>query len=607
MKYLFTFLFLYSITLASANTRTFNKLSEVNTCWKEQLDINVSALPVYQNLSETEWIRLHLSLVEHTLRNRVSPVLTATQRANRLNALDHLHEYWMAGRFPQNENYTFRTPIFIDKHNIFCAVGYLVKTSGHEDISRMIAAKTNLAYVKEMHYFELDRWAADNGFTKDELAWIQPGYPPSQQAQKVGNGVDGEVQELYADNAGGKLYVGGTFVNVDSTIEANNIAYVTEQNNVITWHSMGSGTNGPVYAIAAYENKIFVAGHFSEAGGQGANNIAYWDGTAWHAAGCTFGTIYDLIVYKNELYACGSFDVCAAMSDVNVAKWNGTLWQQMPGLSGKVNTMEVMGDDLLLGGAFTFGTEAANVVRWNESQYYHAFGNSIPNEVKDFEWHRDTLYAACKQTSPSQLNSSLFQFIGGSWIAPDYTLWGFTSMSDVPAFNSLCVDNNNLMIGGNFNYSPGVGIFANNCVALEQSVFNNGNWFLVDSAINKLTLFKGALFAGGKFKHGGEMVNTVLNGMARRGAKTGIPDIVKDYRLNIFPNPVDGNTIFIENNFEANSMTLTDISGKSLLVSSLQTHMASQQVSLPQMSQGIYLLSIGNAKGEKVVKKLVIK
>lgn len=606
MKYLITFwLLLWGFTSRS-ETATFNKLAEVNQCWKDQQDININALPAYRNTTETEWIKLHLSLVEQTLRRRSVPGLTKQQYQNRLNALDDLHQYWLAGKFPQNENYSYRTPIFIDNHNTFCAVGYLVKASGNEAVSRMIASKTNLAYVREMNYPELAQWAADYGFTKEELAWIQPGYPPAQQAAKVGDGVDGVVHELYADDADGKLYVGGSFVNVNGTIEANNIAYVTEQNNVYTWHSMAGGVNGPVYAITEYDNKIFVAGHFTEAGGQSVNNVAYWDGTAWHAVGCTYGTIYDLVVYKNELYASGSFDVCAALSDVNVAKWNGTHWQQMPGLSGRVNTMEVMGNDLLLGGAFVYGTEAVNVIRWNESNYYQAFGNNINNEVMDFEWYNDTLYAACKQTSPAQLNSSLYQLTGSSWTAPEFTFFGFSSLTGEVSFNSLCVDNGSLMIGGNFNYIPGVGTFANNCVALNNSNFNSGNWFLVDSAINKVVRFKGVLFAGGKFKYSDPMTGTVLNGMARRDAPTHIPEIKNDYKLDIFPNPVNDNKITIENNFEANRLMLTDISGRQLLSLPLKANVVKQQVALTGITSGIYIIGISNAKGEKVLKKVVV-
>ncbi|RYZ47667.1 MAG: hypothetical protein EOP49_20705, partial [Sphingobacteriales bacterium] len=320
-------LLLWSTVTVTANP-TFDKLADVNRCWLDQQDINLNSLPAYRDRSETSWIQLHLSLVEQKLRARNTANLNPVQVKNRMNALGHLHEYWMAGNFPKNEDYSYRTPIFIDKYNTFCAVGYLVKTSGHEAVSRMIAAKTNLAYVKDMNYPELDRWAADNGFSKDELAWIQPGYPPGDNPDQVGDGVDGVVNRLYADDAGGKLYVGGSFSQA-GTLQASNIAYVTESNNVYTWHAMGDGINGTVNAIVALNGKVYVAGNFTEAGDQAATNVAYWDGSSWHSMGCTYGTIYDLIVYKNELYISGSFDVCAAMSDVHVARWNGSNWQQV--------------------------------------------------------------------------------------------------------------------------------------------------------------------------------------------------------------------------------------------------------------------------------------
>lgn len=602
MKYLITLCLLLWGFTSRSETVTFDKLAEVNKCWKDQQDINKNALPAYRQLTETGWIKLHLSLVEQTLRNRPVSGLTRQQYQNRLNALDNLHQYWMAGKFPQNENYSYRTPIFIDNHNTFCAVGYLVKVSGNEATSRMIASKTNLAYVREMNYPELDQWAADYGFTKEELAWIQPGYAPTVQAAKVGNGVDGEVHELFADDADGKLYVGGSFVNADGNIVANNIAYVTEQNNVYTWHKMGAGVNGPVYAIVKFDNKIYVAGNFTMAGDQSVTNVAYWDGTSWHGAGCTYGELKDLIVFKNELYACGDFDVCAALSDVNFAKWNGTHWQQMPNLYGRVNTMEVMGDDLVLGGAFIYGSDTSNVVRWNEQSYYHAFGNSIGNEVMDFEWYHDTLYAACKQTLPSQLTNTLMQLNGNEWQVPaNFSFLEFTSPTGPPSFNTLCIDNNSMMIGGNFHYMPGMGTFARNCISI-----NDDNFFLLDSAVNKIVRFKGQIFAGGKFKHGGEFSTVELNGMARSGSTTSIPEIKSDYKVNISPNPIDDCVIIIENNFEADQLVLTDISGRQLQSISLKNSAAKQQVTLPAIASGVYIIGISNVKGEKILKKVVV-
>lgn len=608
MKYILTLLSLCLGVIVYGTPGTYTKLVEVNHCWSEQ---PAAGLPAYKATSEKEWIRLHLQLVEQRLRGKSLQGLSAKQQQLRTQALNDLHQYWQAGNFPLNERYSYRTPIFIDEHNNFCAVGYLIKASGREDLSRQIARRNNLAYVREMHYPELDQWAVQHGFTEDELAWIQPGYPPQEEAAGVGDGVDGEVHELYADDAHGKLYVGGSFVQVDGTITANNIAYVTEQNNEYTWHSMAGGVNGPVYAMAAFDGKVFVAGHFTQAGTEAANNIAYWDGAAWHAVGCTYGTIYDLIVYKNELYASGSFDVCAAMSDVNVAKWNGSGWQQIPGLSGRVNTMEVVNNDLLLGGAFTFGdeTESRNAIRWNQQNNFQPFEGDISNEVMDFEWYKGVLHAACKQTSPSQLSSSLYQLTGNAWVAPEFTFYGFSSLTGAVSFNTLCVEGEDLMIGGNFNYSPGMGTYANNFITISGTATNNGNWFLVDSAINKMVHFKGLLFAGGKFKTGSPMGGgVVLNGMARRsGTTTGISKIRNDYKLSIYPNPVNERRITIESDLDADMFLITDISGRSVATGALQSNAVKQDISLPEMAPGMYLLNISNKNGERVMKKITVQ
>lgn len=227
--------------LSSSGRSTFNKLTDVNKCWLEQRDVNPDNLPGYSAISDTEWIRLHLRLVEQTLRAKNNNHLTTEQKQNRAKALDCLHEYWLRGAFPKNEDYSYLTPIFIDKYDNFCAVGYLVKATGYEHVSRMISAKTNVAYVREMNYPELDQWAKDYGFTTDELAWIQPSYAPirNNATVPIGKGTSGTVYELSVDTTTQFLYVGGTFANVDDTISANNIAYITELGGNYTWHSMG--------------------------------------------------------------------------------------------------------------------------------------------------------------------------------------------------------------------------------------------------------------------------------------------------------------------------------------------------------------------------------
>lgn len=480
---------------------TFDKLADVNKCWKEQADLDELILLPYSERTDEAWIKLHLTLVEKKLRSRDCKSLNPQQRKNRLACLDHLHSYMLAGRFPQNEDYTYRTPIFIDKYDNFCAVGYLIKVSGYEKLSRMIQSKTNLAYVRQMKYPELLDWANEHGFTVDELAWIQPTYSPKCSLKPVGKGLQGEVLELFPDSAGQKLYAGGSFITADSSITVNNIAYVTQSGGVYTWHAMGSGINGNVYAIAKYNGNIFVAGGFSSAGGSAVSNIAYWDGAAWHAAGCLDGLVKDLVVFNGNLYAAGDFDLCNSTGEVNFAKWNGTVWQGITGLSGRVNTMEVKDTFLFLGGAFSYNAMQVNAIKWSSNTGFQNFGNVIRNEVNDFELFYDTMRVVCKFTAAN--DTSLFKrLLGNTW---DSTHGNYFNSYGALSFNTLCAFEDTFTLGGNFySYPQSIGTYEANTFDVTPQYYSYAfdNNFMTDSAVNKLVVFNNAMYAGGKFTQG---------------------------------------------------------------------------------------------------------
>jgi len=596
-----------SLSMRANNNGTWLALKTVNKYWESQPALDVASLPTYQNRTEQEWIALHLSLVTHILSERNMAHLTSTQITNRKTALHHLAEYAKAGSFPQNIRYSYRTPIFIDDANVFCAVGYLIKTSGHEIVAREISAANNLAYVQDMQFDALTAWANEYGFTKDELAWIQPAYPPSQVAQSVGGGVQGKVYSLYAANDNERLYVGGSFNMVDGQLPANNIAYVTEDETAFTWHALGAGVNGAVNAIKKFDGKLFVAGHFTEAGDQAANNVAYWDGTAWHDAGCTYGTIYDLIVYKGELYASGDFDVCAALSEVNFAKWTGTMWQQIPGLDGAVNTMEVVGENLYLGGNFSYNNQSRNAIMYDGTQF-QPFLNAVTNEVMDFEAFNGTVHAACKITGAMDTTSLLVKLVNNTWENIAGTAFGFVEQHDVLAFNALRTDGSSFMVGGSFMYSGGVGTYANNCLDLYGDN-TEGKWFLVDSAIYDMTIFKGNLFVGGKFMYGGVGVNpTALNSIAfRKSTPTAIMNLSQKMVFDIYPNPLLGSELTISNSFQAVNLTVYNLLGNTIYKTALSTTAAKQTVNLPQLPVGLYLVSLKDAKGNAAFKKLVVQ
>lgn len=611
MKNLLTLAFVCIATLVFGNKTTFQKLVEVNKCWTEQHDVLVSSLPLYEQKTEHDWIGIHLALVEQKLRERNAKALNGTQQANRLHCLDILHRYWQEGNFPLNEDYSFRTPIFIDQHNNFCAVGFLMKETGNEVVCRSIAAQTNLAYVKEMKYPELATWADDNGFTIDELAWIQPGYPPNSRCGRVGKGVEGSVQELFVDESEERMYAGGAFIRVDSSFAANNIAYVTEALGVYTWHSMGAGVNGKVNAITKLNDKLFVAGSFDSAGGNAAANVAYWDGSAWQSAGCLDGTVNDLLVFEGTLYAVGSFKSCDAAPGKNFAYWNGTKWWTIDGLDGQVNTMEIWDGSLILGGAFNYGSlPDINAIKWSPLASFQTFTNSIRNEVMDFEKYQDTLYAACKLISKTDSNL-LLKLKDNEWITDDN--FSLIHKSDIKsaygmmAINSIYPEASIMNIGGQFHYFPMLGTSGRN--ALHNGF--SGDWLMVDSAINKMVMFKSALIAGGKFKQGyvsGDFDRRFynMNGITvRLKYKANIPNIPLNNMdaFSIYPNPAkSGGLLKLENVNTLTEYTLSQTDGKVIAHGQLN---ARTELRLPQIPAGIYFITLSNADGGKVSKLLV--
>lgn len=614
---------LYALTLCffsgyGNHRQILDGLAAINSYWTQQTDIGILTMPETGCQTDQDWIALHLEHVETTLRNRAVPHLSAAQRENRLHCLDILRQYRLDRNFPINEVFAYRCPIFIDPYDNFCAVGYLVKETGYEPVSRTIAAKTNYAYVREMDYPELVAWAENYGFSVAELAWIQPTYgsPPGRDTRPLGKGTNGEVITLYPDPVLDQLYVGGYFSLVDSAYATGGIAYLTKSGGGYTWHTMGNGVTGTVYAITRHGNDIFVAGNITEADGVSVNNVAYWDGNNWHAAGCLDGTVYDLAVLNGVLYAAGSFENCGALQPVNVARWTGTAWQGLPGLDGYINTLETMNDVLLLGGAFSHAaTGAVNVIQWNPAVVaFEAFSNNLP-EVKDFEWFEGDMHVVCAfvpgdTTLIKRLNAGT-----GVW-EDRVSYFNFETSfyaGAIPIVNTLCAQGDTLMAGGDFysqhliSYAP---IVQHSVAAIAPVMGSDINWFLVDSAINKMVVFDGDMIVGGKFDRGYNHMAGSQHWLRSIGRKVrALPLSVSTPALSsaikIVPNPaVAASSIKVAYPAAARHFILRDISGKVL---EQQTLAGTERIiQLPAIAAGTYLVEVSNEAGYREITRLLI-
>ncbi len=172
MKHI-TFLLL---VLCSALSVQANKhLIELNPEWLNQTDIDVRNVDFVPR-DHQDLIQKHLLLVEQTLRSRSTDHLTTDQKAKRDQCLDILHEYALAGAFPQNNAYSYLTPIFVDDNQVYCAVGHLMKETGHASIAQWLDSQNELVFVKDIKNVEAAQWMQDYGLSLDECAWIQPGY-----------------------------------------------------------------------------------------------------------------------------------------------------------------------------------------------------------------------------------------------------------------------------------------------------------------------------------------------------------------------------------------------------------------------------------------------
>jgi hypothetical protein len=354
------------------------------------------------------------------------------------------------------------------------------------------------------HYSSISKW--------DGAAWstLSPGMNRTVQAITV---------------SGPNVYAAGTFTTAAGPSGSNSlvIADHVAQWNGQGWSALGTGIRGSSHtdmlglALATIGNDIYVGGEFYIAGGQGARNIARWDGTGWSALGSglggSAGEVYALAVIGTDLYAGGNFLTAGGVTAEHVAKWDGNAWAALgSGTDGEVMALAVIGTELYAGGSFNTagGMPIAKIARWDGSGW-SALGPGITGTVYALAVKGTDLYAGgVIGTAGGLPASNIAKWNGSSW-----SPLGLGVNNRVTA---LAVVGADLYVGGRFTTAGGIPAKAianwdgSSWTALGSGVQRGSStgiaqgWLVYALAAGP----EGQLFVGGTFHLAGNTVSPFI-------------------------------------------------------------------------------------------------
>lgn len=216
--------------------------------------------------------------------------------------------------------------------------------------------------------------------------WVQFVSPPL---------VDGPVHAIYADVDA--IYVGGNFNTIEG-IQATHLARYDRGTQ--TWSSFGPGTSGPVYAIARIGDSLYIGGDFLFLGPDTVSYIAACrlSDTTWHRVDIGVnGFVYTMAVHGDDLYIGGEFEIANDVPAMNIVRWN-SLTKSYDSLAGGlgsrnvgVHAITIDGDSLYAAGPFfstggPVGIVVNHVARWDiDSARWEALGSGVSMDASSIQ------------------------------------------------------------------------------------------------------------------------------------------------------------------------------------------------------------------------------
>ncbi|MEM6805662.1 MAG: T9SS type A sorting domain-containing protein, partial [Bacteroidota bacterium] len=534
-------------------------LLEVNERWSY---VELSNPEYFEEISfpdDRARIAKHLERVGELLQNRKPFPLNAQQSENREALLSILKNYERRGQFPINTYHLDRQPYFIDNEGTACAVGHLLQKSGYQGFAKQISQEMNYAYLLDMPYKEIETWSWEHGFSKEELALIQPGYQPSVSWESVGAGTNGEITALYGDEVNQRLIVAGNFTELGDLSCQQIGSYA---NGVFT--ALGNGVAGKIEDIEIFEGNIYLGGLFSD-----SSNIAFWDGQTWNYERLGKGSVFDLEVVEGYLLAVGNFlnDPSQNRQTEYVARKEEGVWAQWGRLDGPAYCIAQHQGEVFLGGDFRF-RDVPSFVRkqrkpdnnWIAATHDLERLNAPVLSLVSDGTH---LYAAGDCEWGASSTPFCFARLGNSgW----ERLIDSSALEGRSRISKLFLHEGRILVVGDYEVFPLVGTFGG---GISKFRYFQGFTMLepladLDSAVHAVASVNGELFIGGAFLSQNPFQPDTLSFLAKTPNLTSI-EPEKLFTLGIQPNPMrERSLIRLESLSPIQRLEAFDLSGRKI-------------------------------------------
>lgn len=607
----------------SETTTLYKHLVDVNAQWKN-IEPSVAQLQPASFKNDTRRIQAHLFNTIQHLRNQPTGHLPAGLQQKRARLLAVLQGYAEAAVFPQNYDFSYRIPYFIDAHNTACAVGYLIIADGHRALAEMIRKTDNYQYLLDMQYPELNAWVANSGFTAQELALIQPGYEANVPfSHLTGNsGTDGHVNHVVTVD--GKTYIAGSFASVGGTSGFGNIAYLSNG----TWVQLDGGLDGEVHAMAVYNNELYVGGNFAgSANGIASEGLIKWTGTEWLAVNTLgfYGDVYTLQVHNDKLYVGGDFEFPTGALRGYLMAIDGTTGMMLPDFPmGPVHSLAIHDGELVVGGEFTTtfnATPLSNVAILDDMGNMVSVGGGINTPVFALASYMGDLYIGGRfYASNGDTLMGFAYWNDTSWVDESMAIRG--SVASEHEIYALMVDGDDLYMGGDFSCCDAMIAYYGTHVAQYNRTSGAYGYMQgltnFDAAVHTLGIYNDELMVGGAFNlatFGQTMDGTLrrednLGGLAMKDEDWTSINPIDNSLMNVavYPVPASGKVTFrvnVEVLTAQPTITVLNTLGQEVQATSLTATLT--EMDITSLPSGVYIYHLHTSAGHTATGRFVME